>query len=329
MKVKFFITIDTEEDNWGEFETSGQSVENVKQLPGIQEIFDRYNAVPTYLITYPVVKDDRARELLHDILSRNRCEIGTHCHPWNTPPFKEELNEQNSMLCNLPYNLAAQKIETLHREIIESFGITPLCFRAGRWGFGPNVARAMQNLGYRVDTSVTPFVDWGVYRGPDYREAPWQVYRFMPDAILSARYNGCLLEVPATTGFLQNNFKRCNGLVQWLSREIPKRIHLSGILERVRLLNFRWLSPELSSGRDMVALAKSCLRQGCSHLNLSFHSTSLLLGTSPYVQTQAELESFLGSIEQVLQFAADEGLVFSPLSSILEEYPIGSIQGNL
>jgi len=325
--VRFFITIDTEEDGWGEFQTSGHSVENVMQLSRVQEIFDRYGAIPTYLVTYPVVKDCQARELLLDILSRGRCEIGTHCHPWNTPPFREEINERNSMLFNLPYDLVAQKIETLHREIIESFQVTPRCFRAGRWGFGPHVARAIHHLGYQVDTSVIPFVDSRIYGGPDYREAPWHVYRFMPEAILLANPDSCLLEVPVTTGFLQNNFERCHGLTQWLSREIPRRFHLSGILDRARLLNFRWLSPELCNGKDMVALAKTCLRQGCSHLNLSFHSTSLLLGKSPFVRNQTELESFLGSIEQVLQFAADKGLVFSALSSILEEYPTGTMQG--
>src|ERR671922_839019 len=101
MAIRLFITIDTEEDEWGEYQSSGHHVENVKQLSRLQEIFDHYGAVPTYLVTYPVVKNGHARELLGNILSRNRCEIGTHCHPWNTPPFEEELNKRNSMLCNL------------------------------------------------------------------------------------------------------------------------------------------------------------------------------------------------------------------------------------
>jgi hypothetical protein len=229
------------------------------------------------------------------------------------------------MLCNLPYHLVVQKIETLHRGIIDSFGMTPRCFRAGRWGFGPHVAEAIHNLGYQVDTSVTPLVDWGVYKGPDYREAPQQVYRFNPDTVLSVRSAGALLEVPVTVGFVQKNFDLCQRMTQWLSGDLAARLHLRGILDRTRVLNFRWLSPELSNGRDMVALAKTRLLLGCSHLNMSFHSTSLLPGKSPFVRTQKDFESFLEDIEQVLRFAAHEGLVFSTLSGLFEENPAGAV----
>lgn len=73
----------------------------------------------------------------------------------------------------------------------------------------------------------------------------------------------------------------------------------------------------------MVALAKTCLLRGCSHLNMSFHSTTLLPGKSPFVRTQEDLNAFLESIEQVLKFAAANGLVFSALSDVLEDYPMG------
>lgn len=319
MTVRFFITIDTEEDEWGEYQSSGHHVENVKQLARLQEIFDHFGAVPTYLVTYPVVKSDLAREVLGDILSKSQCEIGTHCHPWNTPPFEEELGKRNSMLCNLPDQLVLRKIETLDMAITESLGVKPRCFRAGRWGFGSNVANAIQNLGYQVDTSVTPFVDWGNYCGPDFRNAPQQAYRFSPSDVLSMRSDGCLLEVPATIGFLQNNFERCHRLIQSISGSTVRRLRLRGILDRTRMLNFRWLSPELSNGKDMVALAKTCLLRSASYLNMSFHSTTLLPGKSPFVRTHAELESFLRNIEIILQFAANEGLVFANLSDVLRE----------
>ena len=324
MTVRFFITIDTEEDEWGDYRSYDYSVRNVIELLRVQEIFNRYGAVPTYLVTYPVVKNNQSRGILLDLLSKNRCEIGTHCHPWNTPPFKEEINEQHSMLCNLPYLLVLNKIEILHQEIKESLGVIPRCFRAGRWGFSPNVAKAIQSMGYQVDTSVTPFVDWDVYMGPDYRKAPRHIYRFNPDALLSIKQDGGLLEVPTTIGFLQRNFDFCHRLTEWMSGDMARHLHLRGILDRARFLNFRWLSPELSNGSDMVALAKTCLRRGCSHLNMSFHSTTLLPGKTPFVRTQEDLNSFLRDIEQVIKFAAANGLVFSALSDILEDHPMGT-----
>jgi hypothetical protein len=52
---------------------------------------------------------------------------------------------------------------------------------------------------------------------------------------------------------------------------------------------------------------------------MSFHSTTLLPGKSPYVRSEADLDTFLASIEMVLKFAANAGFVFSPLAAALED----------
>ena len=147
MPVKVYITIDTEEDQWGEYAATGASVENVTRIPMLQQLFDRFGAIPTYLINYPVVMDERACNIIKAIYHAGRCGIGTHCHPWNTPPFREEINEYNSMLCNLPYELISDKMRTLHEAIVSFIGVTPISFRAGRWGFGETVARCIQRIG--------------------------------------------------------------------------------------------------------------------------------------------------------------------------------------
>jgi hypothetical protein len=315
--ARFFITIDTEEDDWGEYRTSGFSVDNIGQIPRLQELFDRYGAVPTYLVTYPVVTSDSARAMFLAILARHRCEIGAHCHPWNSPPFDEEINARHSMLCNLPYATVAKKIAVLQHEIKQAFGVETPCFRAGRWGFGPQVAAAIKQLGFRIDTSVTPLVDWTIYAGPNYRDAPLRTYQFNPEDIQSGADNGSLLEVPATIGFLQSNYDLCRRVTQ--SRFLASRLHVTGILERTGLVNLRWLSPEMSTGKEMIRLARTCLARGSTHLNMTLHSTTLFPGKSPYVRTEEDLQTFLGRIEMLLQFAANEGLVFSALSKALDD----------
>jgi len=95
------VTIDTEEDNWGQYSADSFSIENIKKIPALQEMFDEFSVVPTYLVTYPVATNRESVEILKDILQRGKCEIGMHCHPWSTPPFDEERNSFNSMLCNL------------------------------------------------------------------------------------------------------------------------------------------------------------------------------------------------------------------------------------
>ena len=318
--MKLFITIDTEEDNWGDFRSTGHTVDNVARIPIIQELFERYGAVPTYLLNYPVVKNERSVNILLDILDEGHCEIGVNCHPWNTPPFEEKINIRNTMLCNLPYEVLHNKMETLQKAIIVAFGVTPTCFRAGRWGFGPEVAQSICSLGYRIDTSVTPYIDWTDSSGPDFWQAPTSPfpYRFNPADVLTEISNGCLLEVYPTIGFLQKNLKLYRRIFRLILHSPLSRIHLIGILDRLRILNRRWLSPELSCGRDMIFLAKALIQQGYTYLNMTFHSPSLLPGKTPFVRDEREFQSFLSNIEVFLQFAQKQGVTFSPLSEALE-----------
>jgi hypothetical protein len=312
MAPRFFITIDTEEDDWGEYRSTGFSLDAIHQLFRVQEIFNAYGAIPTYLVTYPVVKHPGTRAFFLDNLANGRCEIGAHCHPWNTPPFDEAINERNSMLCNLPYPLVRDKIATLKDEISNTLGVVPVCFRAGRWGSGPDVAKAIQELDFRIDTSVTPYVDWTTSGGPDYRAAPTHAYRFRPDDILAAAPNGPLLEVPVTIGILQPYEAFARRAIA--AGSIARRLRIRGLLDVARIVNLRWLSPELSTAREMIALAKRYLLRKSAYLNMSFHSTTLVPGQTPFVRTQQDLEVFLRNIEAVIKYVAGEGVVFSALT---------------
>ncbi|MGH7411514.1 MAG: polysaccharide deacetylase family protein, partial [Candidatus Methylomirabilis sp.] len=133
--MKLVVTIDTEEDNWGNFAASRSSLGNIERIPALQELFDHFAVTPTYLITYPVATDERAVSVLRAILQRGRCEIGAHCHPWNTPPLEEQASGPNSMLCNLPGDLQYAKMKSLHETIRRHFGVAPLSFRSGRFGY--------------------------------------------------------------------------------------------------------------------------------------------------------------------------------------------------
>jgi hypothetical protein len=156
MTMKLTITIDTEEDDWGNFASSGQTLHNIAMIPRLQEIFDAFGVKPTYLITYPVATDAECICVLGAIEKSGRCEIGTHCHPWNTPPFVEGINDRNSMLCNLPSVLQYEKIHNLHETIVSNFGVVPTSFRSGRWGYDKDVAETLISRSGFFDGSSTP-----------------------------------------------------------------------------------------------------------------------------------------------------------------------------
>ena len=91
--VKLVVTVDVEEDQWGIVPHCHATARNVYRLPTLQKLLNEFGIVPTYLLTYPVVRDPHAVGILREIFDAGECEIGTHCHPWNTPPYEEPLNK--------------------------------------------------------------------------------------------------------------------------------------------------------------------------------------------------------------------------------------------
>ncbi|HRR39856.1 MAG TPA: polysaccharide deacetylase family protein [Syntrophales bacterium] len=306
------VTIDTEEDNWGQYSEDSFSIENIKKIPALQKIFDEFSVVPTYLVTYPVATDRESIKILKDILQQGKCEIGMHCHPWSTPPFDDERNSFNSMLSNLPFDLQCKKMGVLHEAIERNFGVTAKSFRAGRWGYNGHTALVLKKLGYRVDTSITPFTDWSEYHGPDFSEMKPESYRFNAPEIFNSIPEGEMAEIPATIGYLQNYYELCNSTDRLLSSPLGRLFRMKGLLNRAGLLNKVLLSPEGSDSGDMVRLTKVLMRKKFEIVNLFFHSTSLQAGLSIFVKTKEDEGRFSDRIRGYLAFTSEAGI--SPIT---------------
>jgi hypothetical protein len=301
--MKLVVTIDVEEDNWGEFCTAGYSLENVKKIRKLQGIFDKYRVRPTYLVNYPVATDRCSIEMFREFLGAGKCEVGAHCHPWNTPPFEESLGEYNSMLCNLPDDLQYRKLASLKDAICNNLDVTPVSFRAGRWGFSRSIASALVKLGFKIDTSVTPYTDWSIYSGVDYRASTPDPYRFDADNIFRPANSGQLWQIPASIGFVQSHYKACNWLLRQAERAVLRKLRIKGILARLHLLNMVFLSPEVSSGKDMVRLARRMRSLGFTVLNLFFHSATLLPGRNPFTANEQDEQIFYQRLVDFFEFA--------------------------
>jgi hypothetical protein len=314
--MKLVITIDTEEDNWGQYDLDNYSVNNIENVGKLQSIFDRFNVKPTYLVTYPVVGDKNAVSLLKRIMDGDKCEIGSHCHPWNTPPFEEQRNDRNSMLCNLSADLQIKKIHNLHQIIADKFGRTPTSFRAGRWGFGKETVQILSQVGYAVDSSVLAFQNWEEYGGPDYSNISPEIFTYAEEKLAQGVPSTSLLEVPASAGFTQNNFQLCNQMWQLLEGKCMQKLHLRGILRRFGILSKFWLSPETSNTSEMIKLTTAMMHQGYRIANMFFHSTALKAGLSPFVQTMDDENQFLRRIEDYLAFTHRTGIESIKLSDV-------------
>jgi len=305
--LKLIVTIDTEEDDWSEYSRTPRSLSNIDRIPDLQRLFDDLRVKPTYLVSYPIAVNERAGSILREILWKGRCEIGAHCHPWNTPPFEEEISRHNSMLCNLPAETQFRKLYVLHGAIRETFGVESVGFRAGRWGFSEEVARNISRLGYKVDSSVTPYTDWSACGGPDFSDRSPECKILTGGGSATDGDGTGLVEVPATIGFLQENFRIC-GKIYHAARKDPMRsLKVPGLLHRLRIVNKVWLSPEMNEAEEMIRLTQRIRRNGYPLVNMTFHSTTLSAGKTPFVKTEEEERHFLRKIRTYLENAIDSG----------------------
>jgi hypothetical protein len=318
------ISIDTEEDNWGSFAWSGATVANIGELPRVQEVFDRWGARPTYLVNHAPLVDGAAVRVLGELAGREDVEIGGHCHPWNTPPRTEE-GVQNSMMFRFPAEVNREKVRAVRDAARKELGVTPRSFRAGRWGYGETVSRALHDLGFDVDCSVSPLIDWSPDGGPDFGEAPYLPFRFDPDRPLEPDPKGAMTELPPTIGFLRGNQLRARRLRRRLERSLLARFKVVGLLSRSGFLTQTWLSPEVATGDEMIRLSGTWLASGLGpFLQITFHSCTLLPGATPFVRDQNDRSRFLRSIDLLLRHLAGLGCRFETLGSAARSLPTGA-----
>ena len=305
---KLLITIDTEEDEWGAYDLPQYRVSNIARLVQLQAMFEEYGVRPTYMITRPVAEDRAAIGVLAPILERGGCEIGAHCHPWNTPPYVEARTPANSMLCNLPADLQLRKLDYLIGTIRKHYGVEPTSFRSGRWGFSTAVARNVAALGLKVDSSITPFMSWTAYGGPDFDRPYLERYPLSLDDLSVRDESSPLIEIPVTAGLHGSMLGPRLATYRMLSRAPFTWVKGRSIADRVGLLSMTWLCPEMSSTTSMIALSEQLLGQGVSILNLMFHSGTLTPGLTPFVRTEEAEARFLRRIRSYLDYCRMKGI---------------------
>jgi hypothetical protein len=207
-------------------------------------------------------------------------------------------------------------MKCLHETIRTNFAVEPISFKSGRFGYNTSVARNLHRLGYKIDTSITPYMDWTRDHGPDFTSFSPRPFRFSSDNALQECATGDLIEVPVTIGFLQPDFVRSNYIFNAVTRGPISKLRLAGVLGRLRLLNKAWLSPELSDSHTMIKLARAMMRNGYGALNLMFHSPSLKAGLTPFTRTASDEKRLLQHLREFLVFAMEAGIELIRLSDV-------------
>ena len=226
------VIVDTEEEfDWAKpFDRASIGTLSIGGQPLMHEqVFDRFGIVPTYMCDYPVVTTAPSIATLRRLMEEGRCEIGTHLHPWVSPPHQEEVTRFNSYAGNLPPELEFDKLRAITSAIADNFGRAPTAFKAGRYGLGAGTAESIAALGYTIDASVVPYTSFKEDDGPDFRAYDEDPYWFSAGG-------RSLLELPVTTGYA--GWLRGFGapLFELAEQPLSRKLRAGGVLARSRAL---------------------------------------------------------------------------------------------
>jgi hypothetical protein len=293
-----FVVVDTEEEfDWSApLSRSQTSVRAMSHIERLQTVLNEFRVRPTYVIDYPVATQPDGYRPLLDIHASGDAEIGAHLHPWVTPPYAEELIPRNSFGCQLG-TLEFDKLRIL-RDAIGTIGVTPTVFKAGRYGFGQTTADALEKLGFDVDVSINPRMNFAGEGGPDFG-------RFDTRPFLFGRERR-LLEIPCSTDYVGVAARHGHPLHTFADRSAMRRLRAVGILARLGIVNKVMLSPEGNTLAEIKALTHALLRRGIRTFSLTLHSPSVMPGCTPYVRTMQQLREFLERIREYCAFFLGE-----------------------
>jgi hypothetical protein len=304
MTPRLVFTVDVEEDMPGWRIIDPIRVSNVAALTRLAELCAGLGVQPTYLCTYPVVTHPDSSAVLQGLGARGGCEIGTHMHPWNTPPFRgvpgRDGDERRHAYypSELPAASFREKLDALHRAVTAVAGEEPRSYRAGRFGIHGAALVELVARGYEVDTSITPLAEHRADGGPDFRSAPEHPYR--PAATDAARAGDlAIVEIPVSVGLT----RRLPAALRRAYVRLPRWTRARGLLSRDLLgwIDYAWLYPVRFDLELMRRGADTLVAGGAPVLNVFLHSNELVPGQAGRVATAADVERVFADLAGILE----------------------------
>lgn len=268
----------------------------------LQPLFASYGAKPTYLVSPEVIRDAQSAEELKAIGAG--CELGAHLHGEYAEPGAWEPEVTRDFQRDYEGDVEKRKLTYLTDQFIRAFEHQPVSFRAGRFGIGRRTIGILEELGYAVESSVTPNIDWSDQGSPglSFAGAPTQPYH--PDRDDPGKPGeSSLLEIPIT---------------------IRRRLlnSLPGIGKK---LEPRWLRPTWTSGDALIRLAEDEIGEARRNtpgrpvvINAMLHNTEVIPDASPYADAEGDARAILDRLRVLLAFAQRESISVIGLGDVPE-----------
>jgi glycosyltransferase involved in cell wall biosynthesis len=267
---QLLVTVDVEEEfGWEEFDRERHVVRGSEALEQFHADCKSVGVSPVYLLTYPILMDEKYRPFLKRVLASGEAELGIHLHSWTVPPYWEQSNAFTSYQCNLPEHIERRKLETLCRVFEECFGQPVRIHRAGRWGGGQRTSALLQELGISVDLSPSAGYSDERVGGPNFNNLDGTPF-----------WSGDqreVLTVPASALNYLRGPRWLSSAAFGLARHWPSlraRMHNRGTPVR--------FSPENASVAALLAMAYEVGKRALPTAVYTLHSTSLYSSGNPY-----------------------------------------------
>jgi phosphopantetheinyl transferase (holo-ACP synthase) len=287
--IYFVITIDVEPDcssSWhfpDPLRFDGVKI-GIKER--LQPLFNKYGIIPTYLINNIVLEDSGSISVFKNL--GEKFELGTHLHPEFIEPDKSVFNyagiKMGADCCFYPPEIEFEKIKNITVLFRQQFGYQPVSFRAGRFAAKENTFKSLTELGYKVDTSVTPYVCWN-------DKTHKQAIDHSNVCGQSHWINEKLLEVPVS--IIKTRFNR----IIWLR---PTFLNYSQLCKV-----FAVLVASQKGKKDII-------------LNMMFHNVEVMPMLSPYIKTETDCRQYLLKLERFFVFCKRHNVVSVNLSSLYD-----------
>jgi len=316
MKVMFIITIDTEIDKSLSWKVSVNKTFSsiLKGIPDkFTPLFEEFGAKPTYLLSSEVINYQDCVRVLKIITN---CELGTHLHGELLEPESIISNLSNAIItemeCSYSKEIEYQKLKNITELFKGQFGYQPTSFRAGRFGAGDNTIPLLQRLGYLVDSSITPSVDWNYPEGrANFMMARQQPY-FPSEDNLLLEGSSKILEVPVS--IVASKCRRpCYTILDTMKLPLTKQIV-------DHIFPAHWLRPSRTTSSEMIQVMTRIVKHYHSNdfiiLNMMFHSMEIIPGASPYTKNEEESHAFLERIRTVLKYCVSNSFTFATVSEL-------------
>lgn len=301
MRIITTVTIDTEADSdikWSKKNPPTFASVHRGINAYLRPIFDKLKINPVYFVCAEVLEDEQCCRVLKNE-SGLGAEIATHLHGEEIDPH-DQASAGVKTFAHRDYTDEEEfeKIRYCTQLIKEKISTEPKSFRAGRFAADINTMRSLGKLGYCVDSSVTPNIDWSSMGGMNFKGFPHQPYFIDLDEndYKNPVGKSGLLEVPLTIGKKKAFF-------------LPEKWYF-----------YEWLRPSNMLFSEELFFIQRYLhkrrKEDIVVLCLMFHSMEIIPKATPYVRTGFEQKLYLGRLYRTLQFLKLIGSEFMTLKEI-------------